>query len=192
MPMLGGDLKKVRRLNVATHRDLGYFFTFLIIIYCISGLALNHADDWNPDFIISKDTIKIDKQYSKSDVNDGLINSFNKLVHEEKHRIYDLPTSNQVKIYYKDASFHVYLNAGIGVYEQISKRQVFYQTNVLHRNSLKGWKWVSDIFAIMLIVLSVTGLFILKGKHGLGGRGKWLVGFGIIPPIVGVVWQALL
>ncbi|HEX2898560.1 MAG TPA: PepSY-associated TM helix domain-containing protein, partial [Bacteroidia bacterium] len=64
---------------------------------------------------------------------------------------------------------------------------VFYQANVLHRNSLKGWKWMADVFAVLLIVLSLTGLFVLKGKYGLGGRGKWLVAAGLLPPLAAIL-----
>ena len=48
---------------------------------------------------------------------------------------------------------HLNLETKQGVYERISKRHLFYQT-------------------VMLIVINITGLFILKGKHGLNGRGK--------------------
>ncbi len=186
------DIKKIRRLNVATHRDLGYFFSTLILIYCISGIALNHVDDWNPDFILHKKTVTLPKTFTKEDINAEQIKEFGKLVGESDYKVFDFPTSNQVKIYYKDASLHVYLDKKEAIYEQVSKRPVFYQSNVLHRNSLKGWKWASDIFAVLLIVINITGLFILKGKHGITGRGKWLIAAGFLPPVVAIIIQALL
>jgi len=186
------NIKKIRRLNLATHRDLGYFFSSLILVYCISGIALNHVDDWNPDFILDKKTIKLDKTYLPSEINNESINHLGSLVGEKRYKVYDLPTPDQVKIYYEDASMHVYMNEGRAVYEQVSKRPVFYQVNVLHRNSLQGWKWASDIFAFLLIVINITGLFILKGKHGIAGRGKWLIAGGMLPPIVAIIIQALL
>ncbi|MCA0429054.1 MAG: PepSY-associated TM helix domain-containing protein [Bacteroidetes bacterium] len=190
--MFNWNIKKIRKLNVATHRDLGYFFSSLILIYCISGIALNHVDDWNPDFILTKTVVKLDKTYTKDEINEKQINEFSKLVKEEQFKVFDFPTSNQVKIYYNNSSLHVYLDKKEAVYEQVAKRHVFYQSNVLHRNSLKGWKWASDIFAFLLIVINITGLFILKGKHGITGRGKWLIAAGTIPPIVAIIIQALL
>lgn len=165
-------IKKLRRLNVATHRDLGYFFSSLIIIYCISGLALNHINDWNPDFIISKKTVSIGSALSGHDINKTLLARLGSLVGESRYKVYDIPVQGQLKIYYDNASLHVNFDKHSGIYEKVERRPLFYQSNVLHRNSLKGWKWVSDIFAIMLIIISVTGLFILKGKHGIGGRGQ--------------------
>jgi len=180
-------VKKIRKLNVATHRDLGYFFSSLIIIYCISGLALNHVNDWNADFIIKKNTVHIDRSYTKSEVTGNVITAIGKTIGEEKYKVYDFPTDDQVKIYYDNASLHLNLNTRIGIYEKITRRQVFFQSNLLHRNSIKGWKYIADVFAVMLIVLSVTGLFILKGKKGINGRGKWWIAAGLLPPLIAII-----
>lgn len=192
MSMFKWSKKKIRKLNIATHRDLGYFFSSLILVYCISGIALNHVDDWNPDFILKKDTVLIEKKYTDKEVGTKEIMKFSKLVGEESYKVFDFPTSDQVKIYYNNASLHVYLNQNKAIYEQVFKRPVFYQANVLHRNSLKGWKWASDIFAFLLIVINVTGLFILKGKHGISGRGKWLIAAGTLPPVIAIVLQSFI
>lgn len=189
--MLGVSKTKLRRLNVALHRDLGYFFSSLIVVYCISGIALNHIDDWNPDFIITKDSVTLSRNYTVKEINKNVVKEFNALVHESDYKIFDFPTSNQVKIYYNNASLHINLTTKKGIYERLSKRPIFYQTNVLHRNSLKGWKWASDVFAFMLIVITITGLFVLKGKYGITKRGKWLIGFGLFPPLIAIIIQAL-
>jgi uncharacterized protein len=184
--MSSSRIKKIRKLNLATHRDLGYFFSSLIIIYCLSGIALNHVDEWNPDFIVSKRTVSIDPKYKASDVTKETIGTFNKMVGEEGYKVFDSPTSDQVKIYYDNATLHLNFTTHEGAYESITRRPFFYQMNVIHKNSLKGWKWASDVFAVMLITISITGILILKGKHGFGGRGKWLILAGLIPPII--VW----
>lgn len=190
--MFAWKKKDARRLNRVLHRDFGYFFSSLILVYCISGIALNHVNDWNPDFIIKRDIIDISHAYNKSEINDGVIDNFGELVGEEKYNIYDFPTSDQLKIYYDNASFHLNFTTKKGVYEQVFKRPIFYQSNVLHRNSLKGWKWISDIFAFMLIVINITGLFVLKGKNGITGRGKWFIAAGFLPPIIAIVIQQLI
>lgn len=184
--------RKIRRLNLATHRDLGYFFSALIIVYSISGIALNHVDDWNPDFVLEIKDVKLDKIYDAKNITDADVVSFGKLVGEVKHNVYDFPTPDQLKIYYPSATLHVYLKEKRAHYEHVVKRHFFYELNVIHRNSLKGWKWASDIFAVLLILITVTGLFILKGKNGLEGRGKWLLLGGLLPPIVAIILQAIL
>lgn len=184
--------KKIRRLNRDLHRDIGYFFSSLILIYCISGIALNHVDDWNPDFVIKRDIIDISNTYSQTEINNEIISDFGALVKEGKYSIYDFPTADQLKIYYDNASLHINFSTHKAVYERVYKRPIFYQSNVLHRNSLKGWRWISDIFAIMLIIINITGLFVLKGKKGIAGRGKWFIAAGFLPPIIAIIIQQII
>ena len=50
---------KWRKLIIATHRDVGYFFAGLTVIYAISGVAVNHIDDWNPNYVIRREVVEI-------------------------------------------------------------------------------------------------------------------------------------
>lgn len=181
------DTKKLRRWNLITHRDFGYFFTALILIYSISGIALNHVNEWDANFLLKKKTIQLDKAYSADEVDDELITKLSDKVGEERFKLYDAPTPDQVKVYYQDATMHIYLTEKRAEFEQVSKRPFFYQTNAIHLNSVKGWKWFADIFAFFLILITITGLFIRKGKKGFRGRGKWFFFAGFIPPIIAVL-----
>lgn len=180
-------VRKIRRLSLSWHRDLGYFFTPLIIIYCVSGIALNHLDDFDPDFVIEKKTIELPKKYERSEITDEVVLEFSQLVGEDHFKIYDFPTDNRLKIYYDNASLQINFTEQEGLYDKITKRHVIYETNVLHKNSLHGWKWVSDIFAIMLILITITGAVILKGKYGFKRRGGWLMLAGFALPIAGIL-----
>jgi uncharacterized membrane protein YhdT len=42
----------------------------------------------------------------------------------------------------------------------------------------------ADIHAVVLLILAVMGLFVLKGKKGITGRGAWLTGAGILAPVI--------
>jgi hypothetical protein len=176
---------KLRHLNIITHRDVGYFLSGLILVYCISGLALNHVDDWNPDFIIAKKTITIPEPNGA--VTNDVVRQWGSLVGETDYKLYDVPARGRVKVYYDNASMLVDLQTRVGEYEKIARRPVVYYANVLHRNSVKQWKWASDIFSALLIALNITGLFVLRGKNGLSGRGKWLVLAGIVPPALALI-----
>jgi hypothetical protein len=153
-------------------------------MYSLSGIALNHIDDWNPDFIIVKKDVALDRGYNRSEITDDLVEQFSLLVGEEQYKIYDFPTDDQLKIYFEKSSLHLNLKEATGRYEKLSRRHVFYETNLLHRNSIEGWKWASDVLGAMLIIISLTGLFILQGKKGLSGRGKWLLLAGFVPPLI--------
>ncbi|MEK6643601.1 MAG: PepSY-associated TM helix domain-containing protein [Planctomycetota bacterium] len=185
------QLGNFRSLNAAAHRDVGYFCSALIITYCVSGVALNHKDDWNPDFVITRVPIRLDRTYSTAEIDDKAIAAFGRLVGERDYKVYDSPVEGQVKIYYDNASLHLHLTTAQGVYERVSKRALFYQSNVLHRNSVAGWRWASDVFAIGLVLINVTGLFVLRGKQGISGRGKWLIAIGLAPPLIVLAIQGL-
>jgi hypothetical protein len=177
----------LRRLNSNLHRDIGYFLSGLIFVYCISGIALNHVNDWNPDFMIHKRTISLDQSYTKDEVTIERIAEFTAQVGESAPKLHDFPTPDLVKIYYENASLLVDLSGRTGIYESVQRRPLFYQANVMHRNSLKGWKWASDVFGVLLAFVTVSGWFMAKGKNGIGGRGKWFIAAGILPPIVALI-----
>jgi len=42
------------QLNRSLHRDVGYFCIGLVIIFAVSGIAVNHKDDWNPNYRIEQ------------------------------------------------------------------------------------------------------------------------------------------
>lgn len=176
--------RQVWRLNRAVHRDLGYFTSALLIVYCVSGIALNHIDDWNPDFQIDRQEITIPKALQSGEMTDERVDALSLLVGEKAHRIYDSPVRGHVKIYYDNATLHIRFDEGTGIYERVTRRPIFYQVNVLHRNSFKPWRWGADIFALLLIIIGITGLFVLKGKNGLTRRGIWLIIAGALPPII--------
>lgn len=181
------QLKNLRSLNTAAHRDFGYFFSTLIIVYCLSGIALNHVNEWNADFIIERNEIKLTGTYDASNITRTEIEKLNKLAGEEIEKVYDFPTPNQIKIYYDNATFHVNFTENKGVYESVKRRPVIYHVNVLHRNSLAQWRWASDVFAVFLIIINITGIFVLSGKNGISGRGKWLIIAGFLPPVIALI-----
>jgi len=157
---------KLRKINRAIHRDLGYFFTGMIIIYAFSGIALNHRNDWNPNYSITARTLTIDVPES--------INS------NEEQAIKEI----LLQIDEEDSYIVVNLNSGKSFYEELKKRPFFFEVNFLHYNPGNAWKWFSDIFSIALILLGISGLFILKGKNGILRRGAWLTIAGIIVPLI--------
>ena len=51
-------------------------------------------------------------------------------------------------------------------------------------NTIKGWKYVADFFALSLIFFAVSGLFLSKGKKSISGRGKWILLAGVLVPVI--------
>ena len=77
---------------------------------------------------------------------------------------------------------------GKGRRKVVADRPVLREVNALHLNDLKGaWTWIADIFALSLIFLAISGAIMLKGSQGFSGRGKWLVGIGVLIPVVALM-----
>src|SRR5512144_1179662 len=51
--------KRWRAWLRAIHRDIGYLAVGFTVLYALSGIAMNHIDDWDPNFHASETTHKI-------------------------------------------------------------------------------------------------------------------------------------
>jgi uncharacterized protein len=176
---------KWRKWNRATHRDLGYFFVAMTIIYSLSGIAVNHIHDWNPNYVISVREFDADiPQDAQSIDKEKIMNMLISIGEQNNYKKHYFPSSDQLKIFLEGGNITVDLTTGKGYLEKINRRPVFHLVNFLHYNPGKWWTLFSDIFAGALIVLSVSGLFILKGKNGIKRRGTILLISGIILPLI--------
>jgi len=45
-------MKQLRKWSRILHRDIGFFFIGTSIIYGLSGIAINHLKDWNPNYVV--------------------------------------------------------------------------------------------------------------------------------------------
>lgn len=176
---------KWRKLNHILHRDLGYFFTVAILIYAISGLAINHLRDWNPNYSVETRKIKFDfpKDY-RLITEDMVRNELKKIELEGEFKKFYFPHNRQMKIFIKDGSIKVNLMSGNGLMEKLTRRPLLAEMNYLHYNPNIWWTVFSDIFAIALIIIAITGLIVLKGKRGFKKYGIWLVLGGLLFPVV--------
>lgn len=75
------------------------------------------------------------------------------------------------------------LKRGTGEYEATRRRPLFYQVNFLHLNPGRWWTWYSDLFSGALIVITVSGLFLARGRYGFRWRGAVLAGLGALVPL---------
>jgi hypothetical protein len=177
---------RIRKWNQATHRDLGYFFTGMTIIYALSGIALNHMKDWDPNYVITHQDITVSApllpdEFTKEDAL-GILKTVGE---EDNYKKHYFPDEETLKIFLDGGSVVVDVASGEGVLEHARRRSVFFEVNFLHYNVPRAlWTWFSDIFAGALIILAISGLFILKGKTGITGRGAWLTGIGFLIPAI--------
>ena len=173
---------KWRKWNRIIHRDFGYFFFGMTIIYALSGIAINHIKDWNPNYIIKTKNISVN---IPDEINKIEVLNILKILNEEKnYKKHYFPKEDQLKVFIKNGTLTLNLNSGKGIIEKIKVRPIFKPMNYLHYNPIKWWTWFSDIFAGALILIAISGLFILKGKKGITKRGAWLTILGILIPVI--------
>ncbi len=174
-----------RKINRVLHRDFGYFFAATSIIYALSGIALNHLNDWNPNYVITTRDFQVSSIPDRSAVDKSFVlDLLDKYDNRNNYKKHYFPSNDILKVFLKGGSVYLNLTTGKCLIEKIRKRHVFYEVNYLHYNPGVWWTWFSDIYAGALALLAITGLFILRGKNGITGRGLWLTVAGVIFPLI--------
>lgn len=174
--------KTWRKWNNIIHRDLGYFFVGMSIIYGLSGIALNHMGDWSPSYIVTE------KEFSytlptNQPTEAEIINWLKENKIDENYKKHYYPDDNELKVFLSGGSVEVDLISKQADLEILKRRPIFYHVNFLHYNPGDLWMWFSDLFCVSLIALAISGMFVLRGKNGLKRRGVWFVVTGILIPL---------
>ena len=177
---------KWRRWNNVLHRDLGYLCAGLTIVYAVSGVAVNHVRDWNPNFRVVADSVRIGPvDATRAGEPDVVRDILARAGMGSEYRSTFRRDSATLEIFLDEGLVAVDLPTGTAVVERVTPRRGLREANFLHLNQARGlWTVVADLYAIALAVLAVTGLFVLKGKKGITGRGAWLTGAGVVIPLV--------
>jgi len=177
---------KWRRWNNVLHRDLGYLGVVLTVIYAISGIAVNHIHDWNPNYKIEH-VVRTLEPIPASDKATMVGLAVERLDLPRPERSFR-PSPEILQLFYEGWSVEVDVAAGRAVIERPHERVLLRDFNFLHLNHARGlWTWFADAYAALLLLLAVTGMFVLKGKKGLTGRGKWFVVAGLVIPVAFLV-----
>jgi uncharacterized protein len=173
-----------RRWLRILHRDGGYLVFGLTVVYALSGIALNHKDDWNPSYIISRDTFTIRLDLLEDAITpDSLELSFKNAGSIVRYKAHYRQSPAMLRVFFHGGgSAFVDLSDGKTSIEWVKRRPLFFTANQLHYNPGRWWTAISDVFSITLIAVSLSGLFLLRGKHGITRRGGLLVLLGFLIP----------
>ena len=173
---------KWRKWNNILHRDIGYLTVAMTMIYGISGLAVNHMADWNPNYKIEKEILRI-SPLEATEKDAMVTEALSKLNIAEEPANSFRPDPETLQLFFDKKTFSVDVPTGNVLVEHTKPRRVLFEMNQLHVNAPKRlWTFIADLFAVSLILMAVTGMFMLKGVTGITGRGKWLVGTGVLVP----------
>ena len=165
------------------HRDLGYLMVGICLVYGMSGFMLNRMKRIDPSYRVESINVELQKNADKQ----TLQTYWNQ---EELPKISIIrSTEDGFSMLYKGGEANYDKETGELSYVLYSKRPIMYWVNLLHYNNVNGWKHVANVFAISLIFFAVSGLFLVKGKKGLAGRGKWLLLVGFLLPIVFLIFS---
>ena len=182
---------KWRKLARAIHRDLGYIVVALVLAYGLSGVAVNHIDDWNPNYSYDDRSVNLGALPAGTLGEQEAFVTGKLGIARSTVRGHFLESAHELRVFLDEGQeVKVDTLTGRGTYKGLSRRPVFFEVNALHLNNLKGiWTYVADAFAVSMILLALTGLAMNKGARGLAGRGKWFVGAGLLVPVGFIIYM---
>ena len=173
--------KKLNKSIRSLHRDLGYLFIGLTLIYAFSGILLVlKKDEQNPSYR----EIMMEKDAKANLMPDELKAYW-------KENFSDAP--KLTRVIPTDEVYNIYVKGGLGEYHPCSgkiqittfkKVPVYKFVNDIHYNSGKRFSSMAVIYAIVLIFFAISGAIMVKGKKGFMKRGVWFMIIGFIIPIL--------
>ncbi|HEX2686288.1 MAG TPA: PepSY-associated TM helix domain-containing protein [Kofleriaceae bacterium] len=182
-PGIGATLKKRWRAWLrAIHRDIGYLAVGFTVIYALSGIAMNHIDDWDPNFHASEITRTITP--IPDELSDADAASRIALAAGLSGKIEDTyRAGDEVRLTYANGSKVTAIGDAITI--QSRRDRLFFRVaDWLHATRGKqAWKFIADLYAALLLYLAISGIFMIKGRLGLRWRGASLIALGLAAPI---------
>ncbi len=190
--------KSLSNISRSLHRDLGYFFIGITLIYAITGFILSARGlgwfkyDYNFRTNISK--------------NISSENFKEKLISEAKGRkldyIYKLGTKDVVEknikrltflkeenstLYFDYKYMHVIYNKNSGETNINYKSypaflQIFISSHLSTNN--RAWYYLAMVYSVVLAFFALSAMVMVKGKYGFKKRGLSIMLAGIITVVI--------
>ena len=158
---------------------------------------LNHKRDFNSDYSITQKEYRIAGNFPKAKADFSkayVLDLLDDLGERNNYTQHYFPKENTMKVFIKGgSSLTVNTETGEAYYESVKKRPILSSLNRLHYNPNRNWTIFSDILVLSsssflnvsfsLIVITLTGLVMLKGRKGFWGRGGIEFAAGILIPL---------
>lgn len=167
------------------HRDLGYFYVGLIISFAASGLLMNHRDSWHPEKYTTNTKVINVTLPAEDKITEKFAEDLGKTLGiEDKLRKHNVK-KGALKISFENHDVEIDVATGKGEVVTFIKTPIISQTMKLHKSTSNFWIYYSDIFALSLIAIALTGTIMVKGgKFSFKERGWKLALAGIIFPLI--------
>jgi len=177
-------MRKFRKVCRTLHRELGYLAVGLTVVYAISGLAVNHAHHWDANYERTLATRRIEAPGT------GPTTEVQPVVTERLGITAPLKgvwraSEDVLQVFVEGGQYDVNLATGEVREQGFARRPLFFDVNFMHLNSGKApWTGIADVYAGILLVLALTGPWLVNGRRGLKGRGGVVMAVGILVPVV--------
>ncbi len=186
MPVRSNIASSLRRWSRNIHRELSFFFGGVILIYALSGFMLNHKNDFNSDYDIRRESLQFESLPTDRSAWDKgrVLELLSPVGEQDNYTKHYFPEEGRLKVFLKGgSSLVVDLASGEALYESVRKRALWSGLNRLHYNPGRWWTVFSDIFILSLVVITLTGLVMLRGPKGFWGRGGIEFLAGLLIPV---------
>lgn len=172
----------------AFHRDVGYFCVGLTLIYAASGLAVNHIADWDPNYEPFERTVTLAAPLPDDDAQASAQVLAQLGIDEAPTDVFRY--EHELEIILPERELFIDATAGTILDRGQRARPALRIANWLHLNRGKqAWTIIADGYAVFLLFLACSGIFMLPGKKGIRGRGLLFVGLGLAVPALYVVFS---
>lgn len=185
-------MRDFRKVCWTLHREIGFLAVGLTIVYAVSGIAINHAHHWDANYARVAEPMRIEPTGA------GPTAEVEPLVLErlglERAAVKSTwrASPEVLQVFLEGGGYEVNLVTGEGVRKGFRPRPLLFDLNFMHLNNGKGpWTVIADVYAVLLLVLALTGPLLVRGRKGLAGRGGLLMGAGIVLPVVYAVAMRL-
>jgi uncharacterized protein len=173
----------------AIHRDVGYFSVGLTFIYALSGLAVNHISDWEPNF---RQISRLHQLPLPLPTEDPLIaqRALDSLALQEPVREVFRSDPDTLEVVFDQRTLRIDTRTGAMLEDAQEPRFFLRAANWLHLNrGKKAWTIIADGYAAFLLLLSVSGLWMFPGRKGLLGRAGVIAAAGALVPALYVTFS---
>ncbi|MGB1016312.1 MAG: PepSY-associated TM helix domain-containing protein [Nannocystaceae bacterium] len=170
----------------AFHRDIGYVAVGLTFVYALSGLAVNHIGDWDPNFDNFEKTHSLALELPQGEQEVAKTVLAELAIAEDPVEVYASDVDEtSVLLENRQLLIRTVSPGEVRVIESgQNPRLMLRVSNWLHLNrGKKAWTYIADGYAVFLLFLATSGVFMLPGKKGLRGRGWIFVALGVAIPV---------
>ncbi len=183
-PADAGRRLKLRPWIRAIHRDLGYLAVGLTVVYAVSGIAVNHLADWDPNFVTTTRTLPWTTPLPPGDADATAAVQAAFGLEDGATDVFRL-SATEAQFTFPGRTIQVDTQRGSAVEKAQAPRFFLRVANWLHLNRGK-WAWVpfADGYAVALLILAGTGLAMIPGRKGFFWRGLVVSVAGAAIPIL--------